>query len=298
LVAPTGRAKGVLGAGLTTTALIALAIDSAAACGLGGFSMALNAPSATQALDIRTSPASVATPSVQLGLVNGFELSSDLQPVWLPLNCQRLIAFLALQDRPIQRAYVAGTMWPEASEMRAAANLRSSLWRVNRLNCRVIEAIGPLLRLASNVAVDFRKISKLVRRVLEGAINLTEADLGSIAAAGELLPDWYDADWVLVERERFRQLRLHALELLSQGLVEAGKFAQAVQASLAAVHAEPLRESASRALIRAHLAEGNRVEALRQYSAYRRLLRSELGLSPTPQMEQLVASLHTATTMR
>ena len=39
---------------------------------------------------------------------------------------------------------------------------------------------------------------------------------------GELLPDWYD-DWVLLERERFRQLRLHALDALCDDLTRAGR---------------------------------------------------------------------------
>jgi DNA-binding SARP family transcriptional activator len=41
-----------------------------------------------------------------------------------------------------------------------------------------------------------------------------------------------------------------------------------------------------------HLAEGNAGEALRQYDAFRRLLRSELGLPPSPAMRRLVAELH------
>jgi DNA-binding SARP family transcriptional activator len=48
-----------------------------------------------------------------------------------------------------------------------------------------------------------------------------------------------------------------------------------------------LRESAHRALIRVHLAEGNRFEAQRQYDLCRRLLRDRLDIEPSPQLEAL-----------
>ena len=43
-----------------------------------------------------------------------------------------------------------------------------------------------------------------------------------------------------------------------------------------------------RTLIRAHLAEGNRVEALRQFALYGRLMRDELGLEPSPDVSALL----------
>ncbi len=98
--------------------------------------------------------------------------------------------------------------------------------------------------------------------------------------AGDLLPGWYD-DWVIVERERIRQLRLHALEVLCENLSRSGRHAQAVDAGLSAVAEEPLRESAQRALIAAHLREGNVSEAVRQYDRYRKLLGASLGLEPS-----------------
>jgi len=104
------------------------------------------------------------------------------------------------------------------------------------------------------------------------------------------LPDWYD-DWVLIERERHRQLGLHALEALASRLVQLERYGEAVDAALAAVAAEPFRESAYRALIAAHLAEGNASEALRQYEHFRRLLAEGLSLAPSPRMEALVAGL-------
>jgi DNA-binding SARP family transcriptional activator len=43
------------------------------------------------------------------------------------------------------------------------------------------------------------------------------------------------------------------------------------------------------ALIRAHLREGNRAAALRQYDAYTRLMREELSLDPSPAVCELVS---------
>jgi DNA-binding SARP family transcriptional activator len=71
-------------------------------------------------------------------------------------------------------------------------------------------------------------------------------------------------------------------------LTAVGSYARAVEAGLAAVAAEPLRESAHRALVKVHLAEGNLAEAVRQFQFYRRILQEELGLSPSPQMVELL----------
>jgi DNA-binding SARP family transcriptional activator len=84
-----------------------------------------------------------------------------------------------------------------------------------------------------------------------------------------------------MERERVRQRVLHALEALSGKLASIGRFADAVDTAILAVSAEPLRESAQRALIVAHVAEGNLVEAYRCYRSYCDLLHRELGVAPS-----------------
>jgi len=84
-----------------------------------------------------------------------------------------------------------------------------------------------------------------------------------------------------MERERIRQRILHALEALSERLASAGRFADAIEAAMLAASAEPLRESAQRALIRAHIAEGNLTEARRSYRAYHDLMHRELGVRPS-----------------
>jgi DNA-binding SARP family transcriptional activator len=103
----------------------------------------------------------------------------------------------------------------------------------------------------------------------------------------DLLPDWYE-EWVQDERESLRQLRLHGLETLAAALSRAGRHADAIQAALAAIRIEPLRETAHRTLIEAHLAEGNCSEARRQFGQCRRLLREELGVEPSESTRRLI----------
>ncbi|XUL93960.1 AfsR/SARP family transcriptional regulator [Streptomyces galilaeus] len=105
--------------------------------------------------------------------------------------------------------------------------------------------------------------------------------------AGELLPGW-DEDWVLFERERLRQLRLHALDAVAHQLLGQGMHALALEAALESVRAEPLRESAHRAVVAVHLAEYNVLEAARHYRAFRALLRDELGIEPSPALTSML----------
>jgi DNA-binding SARP family transcriptional activator len=213
------------------------------------------------------------------------------------MTAQRLLAFLALQERPLLRVYVAGCLWPDAPEERANANLRTTLWRVHQPGCHLVDASDQHLQLSSAVVVDAREVSQLARRLLDGSTSAKTADCSVLYLAGDLLKDWYD-DWVLIERERIRQLRLHALELVCERMIEVGNYGQAVEAGLAAVQAEPLRESAHRAVIRAHLAEGNHSEALQQYAACKRILMNELGIGPSGRMEELLRPVRASITLK
>lgn len=224
---------------------------------------------------------------VSLSLLNAFELRRDGLLVHLPLSAQRLLAFVALHEHPLLRIFVAGTLWIDASDDRAGASLRSSLWRLNRAGHPVVEATSTHLRLAPDVDVDLRRALGVAHRLLDGSADAADLEVAEGTLGGELLPDWYD-EWLLFERERFRQLSLHALEALAERRVRDGELPQALEAALSAVRGEPLRESAHRVLIRVHLAEGNRGEALRQYEVCRRLLRKRLGIEPSPLLDELL----------
>jgi DNA-binding SARP family transcriptional activator len=223
-------------------------------------------------------------------LLGTFRLTADDRPVELPRSVQRVVAFVALQSQPVRRSYLGETLWPEVGDERSHGNLRSALWRLRRVDRAILEESDGSVRLGSEVGVDLHEATDLARRLvrpsatppgLEGVIPLLGADL---------LRDWTE-EWLRFERERFRELRLHALERWCASLTTQGRFAEAVEAGLLAVAAEPLRETSHRALIRAHLAEGNRGQALRRFESLRELMVSELGVEPTIRLEELAAEV-------
>lgn len=230
---------------------------------------------------------------LRLELLSAFALRSQGAPWTVPVSAQKLLAFLALQGRPTQRAIVASRLWVHGSEPRALASLRSVLWRLGVSFPSLVTVSGSLLQLSEAITVDVHGVEAQARRLIGQTIEpSTPADLlfSSSDLRADLLPDWAD-EWVLVERERLRQLRLHALESMAERLTRLRRHALAVDAAMAAVALDPLRESAHRVLIAAHLAEGNRAEALRQFRAYRTVIRRDVGLGPSPDIVALVRDL-------
>jgi DNA-binding SARP family transcriptional activator len=225
---------------------------------------------------------------VHLGLLGGFRLRIEAQEVPLPMNAQRLVGFLAIHDQPLLRTYVGGSLWGRSTEQRAAGSLRSALWRLRHPTYTLVALSSDHIALSPTVAVDLREGEALAHKVLDASQDLDDvAELNEEVLSADLLPDWTE-DWVLMERERYHQLRLRALETLCERLTEKGRFGQAVQAGIAAVAGEPLRESARRVLIEAHLAAHNVAAAHREYDQFRQLIHDELGLEPSSDLRAMV----------
>lgn len=223
--------------------------------------------------------------STELTVLGRFSCRSEGRPLLLAPRGERLLAYLALQRRPVRRDQLFGALWTDTTDGRAATNLRSTLSRLPRA------AAGPLVDtrhghvgLAVHVAVDLWHVESGEPEGLE-----------ALLLAGDLLPGW-DHEWVETERERYRQLRLHALEELSAQHQAEARYADALRLGLVAVSSDPLRETAHRRVIEVHLAEGNAGEALRQYHHFRQLLHDELGLTPSPAIRELVDDVLDAAT--
>ena len=229
---------------------------------------------------------------LRLTLLGGFTLVRENEEIVLPLSAQRLVALLALRERPLSRAYLAGLLWPDYSSGRSLADLRTALWRANHSRASVVATAGMRLSLRAEVKVDVRALTALGRGAAGPAAKSVIAELAGMSwfeLSLDLLPDWYD-EWLVDDREGVRQLRLHALEGLTDELSLRGRHAEAIQAALAAVRIEPLRETAHATLIRAHLAEGNRSEAQRQFCRCRDILAAELAVEPSESIPRLIST--------
>jgi DNA-binding SARP family transcriptional activator len=227
------------------------------------------------------------TPRLQV--LGHFELRIGSQLVPVANSGRRVLAYLTIAGPVVRREALAGRMWTWSSQSRACANLRNALWRIRKADPRLVETDHQDVRLTDHLVVDLHVSSACARRLLYAGASCDLAELPAGLFETDILPDW-DDDWVLLERERHRQLRIHALEAMSRRLADEGRFAEAIDTAYAAVAAEPLRESAHEVLIRAYLAEGNRVEASRQFATYRRLLDHQLGMPPSPRLEALVTA--------
>ncbi|MEU5553076.1 BTAD domain-containing putative transcriptional regulator [Micromonospora sp. NPDC047793] len=225
------------------------------------------------------------TAEVRLHLLGGFRLTHDTAPVVVPRGLQRIIALIGLRP-DATRAHLAGLLWPEAGEDRALSSLRTALWRLRQDPYCPLTTTADTIRLDPTVAVDVDRLVETAARVREGQ---APEDATEALAAGrhDLLPGWYE-DWVLTDRERLRQLRLHMLEQVAAQHLAAGRHGEALEAALEAMAAEPLRETPHRLVVRIHLAEGNAFEAVHAFYVYRDLLLRELRLEPSPAMSALL----------
>lgn len=210
----------------------------------------------------------------------------------VPEGSKRLLAFVALRQRRVERRQASGALWPYGDDQRAAGNLRSALWRLRGAGIDIVLADKWSLALSDGVEVDTHRMYAWADRIIAGTAHSGDLAVSPRQVdALDLLPGLYE-DWAIVERERLRQRMLHALETLSCQLVALGRHADAVEAALTAINAEPLRESAQGALIRAHAAEGNWVEVRRSYQLYRTLLWKELGVEPSRELTAFVYGTH------
>lgn len=219
-------------------------------------------------------------------LLGGWQLVVGGVDVQLSHREQRLTALLGLTGRS-SRAHVSGMLWPESTDARALASLRRAVLQTQERSPGLLRADRTDLGLDPGVEVDVvevRRAAGLTELPMPGR----DAEALLAALVGEpLLPAWYD-DWVLAERERIEQMRVRALERIARHAFEMGDLVQAIDAARAAVDIDPLLDSARELAIRAHLGQGDRGSALREFHRYRDAMSHELGVAPSSSILALV----------
>ncbi|RDV10462.1 transcriptional regulator [Arthrobacter sp. RT-1] len=217
-----------------------------------------------------------------LNLLGCWQLRRLGQPVRVGSRQRRLITALALLG-PRPRMAIAGLLWPDSDDRQAAASMRVALWHVAHELPGLLRDVEDPLTLGPAVAVDFH--------ILQHSLSFAQGEPVPLEdlRTGELLPGWYE-DWVIDEQERFRHLRVIALDRAAERALAAGDAETAETAAMAAANLEPLRESSMILLVRAELAAGNINGAQRSYRRFRSLCQDTFGQEPGFQLGQLMRS--------
>jgi DNA-binding SARP family transcriptional activator len=223
---------------------------------------------------------------LHIELLQHFRVTSEGRLFALGRSGERLVAYLALEDRFLARDKIAGVLWPETSQSRAAANLRRALSVVRQHAPGLIRCSAHRLSLVSETQVDVRAQRCLIETITGGERSTASAEELRLLR-GDLLPDWDEA-WLTASRQELRQLRMISLEAVAAAHLDKSCPASALAVALCVACEEPLRESAHRLVIQAHLAQGNWAEAARHYLRYRSQLWAELQLLPGAGMEALM----------
>jgi DNA-binding SARP family transcriptional activator len=236
-------------------------------------------------------PAHVPHDPYELHLMGDLQLLCGATDVTLPPRAQRIVALLALVG-PTTRPQLSSALWPDTPDGRARADLRTCLWRLSRRAPGLVSSHDAQVQLGATVTCDVWGLQRHARAAVRLGPSATPsaADLAELTVAGSLLPGWDDI-WVTVERERLRQLRLLALEALSERMSREGRTHLALAAARAAADSEPLRESSHRAVMRALVAAGDIGAARHHLRIETRRALTSAGVPASPLLQALATEL-------
>ncbi len=237
--------------------------------------------------------------SLQVRLFGQFECAQGEQPTHLPSasDARGLLAYLILhKGRAFPRSVLATLIAPDYPEAQARHALSQALWHIRRafpgmLDSDINQAgISALL----DLQVDALEFEALVKPHLAGR-SQPSAVLMDLKQAveryrGDLLEGYY-YDWVLLERERLRELYLQALERLVTAYKTALQYQQALVTAQRLVDADPLNENAHREVMRLYHYLGCPAEALRQYEICQEILKREFGLMPEAETNEIARAI-------
>lgn len=227
-----------------------------------------------------------------------------------------LLGYLALErDGEHPREQLAVLFWPEHDDAAGRQNLSQTLARLRRTlgpagDCLV--ATRQTVYLAENApleidAVVFENLLEQTNRhshtrkadcahclaLLTQAAALVRGNL----LEGVQLDDNDDFDqWLLIQRERIRELVLEAFTDLADGGLAQGQAQTAIAYARRQIALEAWREQASRQLMQGLLLDGRRSAALQEYERLRAVLAAELGVEPTAETQRLAAQIRSANT--
>jgi predicted ATPase/DNA-binding SARP family transcriptional activator len=236
-------------------------------------------------------------PELECRLFGPMTVSRMGEPI-PPLRTRKglwLLALLILRhDREVERAWLAGTLWPDSPESQSLYNLRRSLSDLrsalgNAEACLESPSPHTLLFRSENCLCDILTLESALSQNDETALAEAVAQ-----CAGTLL-EGCSEPWVVSERQTWEQRYQEALERLAQRALDRQDSAQAVPYLRLLLASDPLRESALRLLMQALANNGEIAAVIETYRDFRLRLLRELNAQPDPETAALYRQIRAQT---
>ena len=207
-----------------------------------------------------------------------------------------LLALLALRGgRPVQREWLAETLWPDADPEQALAGLRTAL---SELRQALGDASGRL-RSPSRHTLELggTEVDALAFDAAVAAKTLPMLEQAVSLYQGSLLEGCAE-EWIGQERAAREQDCLRALLTLADSALGAGAYETASGHYRRAVSLDPWRDAARRGLMEALARSGNTNAALQVYREFVTLLRDDPKAVPDEETSALYARLRSEARQR
>jgi predicted ATPase/DNA-binding SARP family transcriptional activator len=220
----------------------------------------------------------------------------DHQPVeGLPSRtAEALLVYLALQEHPVSREFLAEFLWSERTQDQALANLRSILSSLRKamgdyvLTTRQRVTFNRELPFTLDVAEFEREMARHTSQT-----PLKSADAASLETAlnlygGDFLEGFYVREgrgfeeWAALLRERLRRTAHAGFRTLVRHLFERANYPAGIHYAEKLLAVDPFDEDSCRQLMHLYLRNGQPTAALQTYTRLRRLLENELHVEPAP----------------
>jgi len=212
---------------------------------------------------------------------------------WQTQSVRDLFFYFLTIEKAMTKEQIGSVFWPEIEEpSRLKMRFKNDIYRLRR-------AIGSNIILYENDLYSFNRASDYEYDVeaFEGLIfqsGLTKDPRMRIELLqkavdlvhGQLLDDVY-ATWVEPERERIKQKFLAALLELADLFKNTNQVYEALDTYQRAINHDPTFETAYLLAIKLYMRLNDRVNAMHLYDAYTKMMKFELDLPPSSEMEAI-----------
>ena len=239
----------------------------------------------------RTYNTSIVT--LQVRLFNHLQVQSDrpASDSALRPRAQRLLVYLLLyRNNPILRKNLAFSLWPDMIEADSRGMLRRAL---SDLRSGLPDDEEWVLTTRDRISWNASTSVWLDVEIFEDQIHAGDSEslLQAIELyTGDLLRDM-DEEWLIPERERYRQLQFEALLKLARHDHSLQNYSTALEYTRRALLLDPLSEAVYQDRIKLLFFAGGRAAALTEYERLKVLLEEELGVEPMEETRALAEAI-------